>query len=206
MPVLINFKICDNSEDCSGIEVCPVKAFYWNRKKKTIAVDNSKCIDCGKCEEACPVDAIRVARTKEEYEKIKREIEEDPRKVSDLFIDRYGAQPIHHAFLIPQSQFSIQIIKSTKPAVVELFSNDSIECMLRSIPIKELFEGADIKYRKIEAKGSSLPDKYGIKKLPTLLFFRGGKLVGKIEGYYGDKEIGEIRKRINKILSHGNIS
>lgn len=201
MPVLINFKICDNSEDCSGIEVCPNGAFYWDRKNKTIAVDNSKCINCGKCEEACPVDAIRVARTKEEYEKIKKEIEEDPRKVSDLFIDRYGAQPIHPAFLIPQSKFDVQILKSIKPAAVELFNNDSIECLLRSIPIKKLLEGLDVKYRKIEVKDNSLPEKYGIRELPALLFFKDGKLTGKIEGYYDTEKKEDIIKKVNRIIS-----
>jgi len=201
MPVLINFKICDNSEDCSGIEVCPTRAFYWDRKNKTITVDNSKCINCGKCEEACPVDAIRVAGTEEEYKKIKKEIDEDPRKVSDLFIDRYGAQPIHPAFLIPQSEFDVQILRSTKPAVVELFNNDSIECMLRSISIKKLFEDVDVKYRKIEAKDNSLLEKYGVKKPPALLFFRDGKLAGKIEGYYDVEKKEEIIKKVNRIIS-----
>ena len=127
MPVLINFKICDNSKDCSGIEACSVGAFYWDEKNKTIAIDNSKCINCGKCESACPVGAIRVAETDEEFEKIKKEIEEDPRKVSDLFVDRYGAEPVDPAFLITENKFEIQIIESTQLAVVELFNDDSIE-------------------------------------------------------------------------------
>ena len=178
MSVLINFKICDNSEDCDGISACPIMAFYWDRGKKTIAVDNSKCNNCGRCEEACPVDAIRVARTDEEYEKIKKGIEEDSRKVSDLFVDRYGAQPISSAFLIPEDKFEIQILRSTKPAVVEFFSDDSIQCLLRSIPVKELFRGLDIKYRKMDVKGKSLIEEYDIKKLPALLFFRDGRLAG----------------------------
>ena len=31
---------------------------------------------------------------------LKKEIDEDSRKASDLFVDRYGATPIHPAFLI----------------------------------------------------------------------------------------------------------
>ena len=34
MPVLINFKICDNSEAYDGITACPVGAFHWDKKKK----------------------------------------------------------------------------------------------------------------------------------------------------------------------------
>lgn len=201
MAVLINFKICDNSKDCSGIEVCPTGAFHWDEKKKTIAVDNSKCISCGACEKACPVNAIRVARNEKEYKRIKKEIDEDPRKVSDLFVDRYGAQPVHPAFLIPQEKFDVQVLESTKLVAVEFFNHNSINCLLHSIPIKELFKGIDIKYRKIEMKDDSLLKRYKIKILPALLFFKAGKLIGKIEGYFPVGKEKELMKRIKKILS-----
>ena len=202
MSVLINFKICDNSEDCSGIEVCPNKAFYWDKKNKTIAIDDSKCESCGTCEKSCPVGAIRVVKTEEEYRKIRKEIDEDPRKVSDLFIDRYGAEPIHPAFLVSQDKFDAQILKSTKLAAVELFNHNSIKCLLYSIPIKELFKDVEIKYRKIKAEDDTLLVKYKIKELPCLLFFKDGKLIGKMEGYYDNKKKKELNEKINKIISN----
>jgi NAD-dependent dihydropyrimidine dehydrogenase PreA subunit len=200
MSVLINFKICDNSKDCNGIAVCPIKAFYWDEKKKTIAVDETKCISCGKCEESCPVDAIRVARNEKEFKKIKKEIDEDPRKVSDLFVDRYGATSVSPAFLISPDKFEIQILESTKPAVVEFFKNSSIKCLLNSIPIKELVN-IDVKYRKIDlSNDDSLLKIYKIKELPSLLFFKNGKLIGKIEGYYKTGSEKELKKRVDEII------
>ncbi|MBU0897971.1 MAG: 4Fe-4S dicluster domain-containing protein [Patescibacteria group bacterium] len=62
MSVLINFKICDNSKDCNGIKVCPVGAIFWDEKRKTVAVNNKKCISCGMCEKSCLIGAIRVAK------------------------------------------------------------------------------------------------------------------------------------------------
>jgi len=44
MAVLINFKICDNSKDCSGIRVCPMKAFFWDEKRKTVAVEKKNAL------------------------------------------------------------------------------------------------------------------------------------------------------------------
>ena len=145
--------------------------------------------------------AIRVAETKEEYKKIKKEIEKDQRKISDLFIDRYGAEPISPTFRIPLKKFKIQILESTQPAVAELFSRNSIKCLLYSIPVKELFKSKNIKYGKIEVKNNdSILKKYNVKKLPSLLFFRNGKLAGKIEGYYDFLENKKLLEKINKIL------
>jgi NAD-dependent dihydropyrimidine dehydrogenase PreA subunit len=200
MVVLINFKICDNSKDCNGITVCPTHTIIWDDKNKTIKIDNSKCINCGKCEESCPVGAIRVARNEQEYKKIKKEIDEDSRKVSDLFVDRYGATSLSPAFLISPDKFEVQILESTKPAVVEFFKNSSIKCLLYSIPIKELLN-IDVKYRKVDlSNDDSLLNKYKIKQVPSLLLFNNGKLIGKIEGYYKTGSEKELKKKVEDII------
>jgi thioredoxin 1 len=199
MPVLINFKICDNAKECNGIVVCPVGALSWNEKKKTIVIDNKKCISCGKCEKACMVNAIHVAKNDAEYKKIKKEIDDDKRRLSDLYIDRYGAQPINPAFIITPDKFKTEVLESNKLVAAELFNNDSIMCLLFSVPFKELFKG-DIKYRKVETD-DTLMKKYGVKKLPSLLFFKNGKLLGKIEGFYHKDKKKELTEKINKIIS-----
>jgi NAD-dependent dihydropyrimidine dehydrogenase PreA subunit len=199
MAVLINFKICDNVPECPCIEICPNKAIYYDKEKKTLVVDNSKCTSCGSCENECPVGAMRVAQTDEEYERIKKEIDEDPRKISDLFIDKYGAQPLDPDMLISEKDLP-PLIESEKLTVVELFKEDLLECLLRSIPIKKLFPRMDMQYKKLEIKDDSLLKKYNIKELPTLLFFKAGKLLGKIEGYYNTDQFNEINKKIKEII------
>jgi len=199
MAVLINFKICDNAEECSGIEVCPTKALYWDENNKTIAINNSKCNNCKLCEKACPVEAIKVAMNDEEFEKIKEEIDKDQRKISDLFVDRYGAQPIDPDTLIKTKDFR-QIFKLNKPILIEFFEDDSIECLKRSIPIRELIKHQDIIFRKIKINDQLLKE-FGIKKLPALLLFKDKKFVGKIEGYF-DREKGKIiKKKVEELLN-----
>lgn len=201
MAVLINFKICDNAQECNGIAVCPTGALSWDKKKKKIIINNKKCTSCAKCEQACEVDAIRVGKTEKAYNKIKKEIDRDPRRVSDLFTERYGAQPICSPFFVSKEDFDVHILKANKLTVVEFFSNDSIKCLLYSIPVRELFEGFDIKYRKMEVKNSDIIlRKYSISRLPALLFFKSGKLIGKIQGYYNKEEKEKILKKISKII------
>jgi len=198
MSVLINFKICDNVSECAGIEVCPTGALFWDGKEKTIKIDNEKCNSCGLCEPACEVDAIFVAKDDKEHKKLEKKIADDPRKRSDLYIDRYGVMPIHPAFLIGEDRFEEEVLKSDKLMAVEFFNDDSIHCLLHGITVKKLFQGVDIEYRKLKLESQSLSDNYEVKELPALLFFKAGKLIGKIEGFFEkeDKErlLGEIKK------------
>jgi NAD-dependent dihydropyrimidine dehydrogenase PreA subunit len=201
MSVLINFKICDNAKECGGVAVCKSGAISWDERKKTLVIDNSKCTACGLCEKACPVEAIKVAKTDEEYQKLKAEIEEDPRKVSDLFVDRYGASPINPSFVVKEKDFPVEIEGYSRLAVAELFNDESIMCLLRSIPIGELFEGKTMKYGKVKVENENLLQKYSIKVLPALLFFENGKFLGKIEGDYRMDRKKELMDLIKSTLS-----
>jgi Fe-S-cluster-containing hydrogenase component 2/ubiquinone/menaquinone biosynthesis C-methylase UbiE len=200
MPVAINFKICDNSPECSGIEVCPTGALFWDEENKKIGIDNSKCISCEKCPAACPVEAIRVAKDSEEFEKIKKEIQEDPRRISDLFVDRYGAVPIDPDTLIEAKDFD-KILKLEKPVLVEFFNEDSIMCLRKSIPISELVKHKDILFRKVRADEKLLRE-FEVKELPALLFFKNKNLVGKIEGYFERDEKEKFEDKINNLLDN----
>jgi Fe-S-cluster-containing dehydrogenase component len=202
MTVLINFKICDNSSECSGISVCKTGALSWDNKEKTIKIDNSKCISCGECERACMVDAIKVAKNPKEYQKLKEEIESDYRKISDLFVDRYGAQPIHPGFLIDENTFEKEIIKNKRLMAVEFFKNESLMCLLRSITLKELIGNYNILYKKVELKNDIITKKYNLNKIPSLVFFKNGKAIGKIEGYFSNEELREIKEKIDKIIKN----
>jgi len=59
---LITFKIID--EKCVGcrlcIKQCPTTAITWMGKRKPVVLDQSKCIKCGSCYNACFLGAIEV--------------------------------------------------------------------------------------------------------------------------------------------------
>ena len=200
MPVLVNFKVCDNAKECGGVAICPTGAITFDEKKETLVIDNSKCISCGQCENECPIGAIRVSKDENKYKKIKEEIENDPRKTKDLFVDRYGAAPLSEFFMLEAEKIE-QKIDTNKIVLVELYNDDSIQCLLKSIPIKELVKDLPdtTTFYKIESK-EDIEEKYEVKELPTLLVFNKGKLSGKIEGYYTDESKNEIIDKIKSMI------
>lgn len=200
MAVLVNFKICDNAKECGGVAVCPTGAFSYDDEKETIVIDNNKCISCGLCEKECPIGAIMVAKTDEEYKKIKQDIENDPRTTKDLFVDRYGASPLSEFFMIGSKDLN-EKVKNDCITLIELYNDDSIQCLLKSIPIKDLSKKLpkNTLFYKLETN-SELADKYNIQELPSLLVFKKGKLLGKIEGYYREDNKEELIKKIDNIL------
>ena len=198
MPVLINFKICDNAKECGGIAACPAGALSYDDDKNTIVIDNSKCINCFACERECPIGAIHVAKDDNEYNKIKKEIDDDPRKTKDLFVDRYGAAPLSNFFIIENKDLKNKI-NNNKLVFIEVYTEDSIQCLLKSIPIKDLIDDEDILYYKILAD-NDLINEYNITSYPSLLIFKSNNMLGRIDGYYDENQFDELKDKINSIL------
>jgi len=186
MPVLINFKICDNCADCNGIKVCPTGAFYWDDKKSTIAVDLNKCIGCGLCGNSCTNDAIAYVKTQEEADELQKEIDNDPRTIADLFVERYGAMPINDQYTFESSLEKVNNrIKSNRPVIIEFNTEENINCLLKSIPISEIVKKFDenATYSKFIINKNEL-ENYDISEVPCLKLYKNGKHLKTISGYY----------------------
>jgi len=203
MAVLLNFKICDNAQECGGISVCPTKAISWNEKEKTIQIDNNKCISCGLCEKECPIGAFTVTKTDEEYKIVQKQIEDDPRTTKDLFVDRYGAVSISEFFRIETNEIPEKIKKNCL-TLIEIYNPDYAECLLKSIPIKELTSNLPKDTLFYKAESTNEYHDYKIKKLPSLLIFKNNKLLGHIDGYYNKDEFETISLKINNILKNSD--
>jgi len=200
MPPLINFKTCDNSPECSGISSCPEGAIVWDKEKKTIVVIPEKCIGCLLCVNACPVKAIEFANTPEEEALIREKFNEEGALLGELFIDRYGAMPIGPSAGYREVDIDTQKLSCGNIAVVELFDANNLECLRASVPIKNIL-GETVSYFKARSDGSGvLLNKFKVSQLPALLFFKGGVLIGKIEGYYGIDKESILKALINEII------
>lgn len=205
MSILINFKICSNDSPCNALRVCPTKAVIWNAEKRTLEIDNSKCISCGACVKVCPIAAIRVAKTKTEYDAIKAEYDADPRRAEDLQVDRYGAGAVETPTLSPDEAATFTSEQKGLICLELQLDNNDMPCQFLSIPISELMDLNKITYRAV-ANGKTIAKNYNVSEIPALVFFKNGIQFGKIEGYFGDNETKDcpekylLKKLVNDIL------
>lgn len=202
--VIINRNICDNAPECSGIEVCPVGALFWDEINEQIQYNSEICCDCGMCADACPVGAILWGKDDEDY-RIKLEtVENDDRKLEELVVERYGAAPIDKE---PIDFCDIQdyLSNSTGELVfVEIFSDDSINCLLHSIRVEEILSWFEsrIQYQKACVSENDNLDGYGISELPSLLIYKNKQLIGIIEGNYNNDSDSKalLRRKLFEII------
>ncbi|MDD5451138.1 MAG: thioredoxin [Desulfovibrionales bacterium] len=101
---------------------------------------------------------------------------------------------------VSDSSFETDILKSDKPALVDFWAAWCGPCRAIAPVVKELAEEyADrMRIAKMNVdENPATPSKYGIRAIPTLLFFKDGKLADQITGAVS-KNI--IESGIKKIL------
>ena len=77
-----------------------------------------------------------------------------------------------------------EFVKNNPKVVVDCWAAWCAPCRMLTPIIDELAEEkADIKFAKLDVdKNRAVPQKYGIMSIPTLLYFKDGKLVDKTLG------------------------
>ncbi len=196
MAVQINWNICDNDKACGGISACPTGALYWNEVESKIGIINELCISCHLCvTDGCPVGAIIVTETEDEFEQARISLENDPHDRDQLFVDRFGAVPISDDILIDLDSLDEKMGQGI--TFVERFTDSSIQCLIHSIKVDDVrYEtGLEFAFFKCEDTEAEETTEY-----PVLDIYIDGRLKGSIEGYFSEEQFQEFIERILCIL------
>lgn len=80
--------------------------------------------------------------------------------------------------------------------VVDCFASWCGPCRMLAPIIEELSEEiTSVKFCKLDVdESSAVPSKYAVFSIPTLLFFKDGKLIKTLVGYHEKKELEKLLK------------
>jgi thioredoxin 1 len=102
---------------------------------------------------------------------------------------------------IGDGDFNKEVIESDKPVLVDFWASWCAPCRAIAPAIDELADQykGQVKVAKMDIDhNQDTPQKYGIRSIPTLLVFKGGKVVEQIVGTGGGKA--KIEDAIKKTL------
>lgn len=98
------------------------------------------------------------------------------------------------------ANFEQEVIKSEVPVLVDFWATWCMPC-LKIAPIVEELSGeydGKMKFGKVNVEeNQTVPQKYGIRSIPTLLIFKGGQVVSQIVGMQAKRN---LEKKILEVL------
>ncbi len=100
---------------------------------------------------------------------------------------------------IDDSSFDTEILQSDKPAIVDFWAPWCGPCKAIAPVMEDLAGtyGEQIKFTKCNVDDNPItPGKFGIKAIPTLIFFKEGKVVDQITGMVAKSKLEDSIKNI----------
>ena len=93
------------------------------------------------------------------------------------------------ALVITDSNFEEVVLKSDKPALVDFWAEWCAPCRMIAPHVEQLaaeYEGKAVVAKVNIEQCPEITEKYGVRNIPTLLYFKGGEVV--------DKQVGATNK------------
>ena len=101
---------------------------------------------------------------------------------------------------LTDSNFSEVVEQAEKPVVVDFWATWCGPCRMISPIIDKMAEKYEGRVSVVKCnvdESTEIPIKFGIRNIPTILFFKGGEMVGRVVGAVPQAE---IEKRIEELL------
>jgi len=102
---------------------------------------------------------------------------------------------------LTDSSFETEVVKSDKPVLVDFWAPWCGPCRMLSPLVDELAKEYDgkVKIGKLNTDDNAqVATQFRISSIPSLLFFKGGKVVDQLVGVHPK---GEIKKRLDALLA-----
>ncbi|MCL4126004.1 UNVERIFIED_CONTAM: hypothetical protein GTU68_031064 [Idotea baltica] len=99
------------------------------------------------------------------------------------------------------ASFKSDVLESDKPVLVDFWSHGCPPCKRLAPVIDELAtenDGKSVVGKVNVGENMELATEYGITAVPTILVFKGGEVVGRMQGY---QDKGDLQSAIDSVAS-----
>ena len=100
---------------------------------------------------------------------------------------------------VGDSSFEAEVLQSDKPVLVDFWAPWCGPCRAIAPIVEELAEdfGDKVKFTKCNVdENPTTPTKYGIKSIPTLIFFKDGEIQDKVIGIVAKSRLEEMISQV----------
>ena len=100
---------------------------------------------------------------------------------------------------VSDASFDSEVLQSDKPVLVDFWAVWCGPCKMIGPIVDQVAESyaGRLKVAKVNVdQNNATPGRYGIRGIPTLLFFKGGKIADQIVGYVSREVIEEKVQRL----------
>jgi len=100
---------------------------------------------------------------------------------------------------IGDSNFESEVLQSVKPVLVDFWAPWCGPCRAIAPIVEELAKdfGDKVKFTKCNVdENPTTPTKYGIKSIPTLIFFKNGEIQDKVIGIVAKSKLEEMISQV----------
>lgn len=100
---------------------------------------------------------------------------------------------------VEDGNFEVEVLKSDKPVLVDFWAPWCGPCKAIAPLVEELSKsyGDKIKFTKCNVDNNPVtPAKYGIKAIPTLIFFKAGNVANQITGMVAKSKLEEALTKL----------
>ncbi len=104
-------------------------------------------------------------------------------------------------FDVTDAEFDEKVVKAEKPVLVDFWAEWCVPCKMIAPMVDELSEELDgqMEFAKVDVDSNPITAvTYGIRSIPALLIFKGGKPVDQIIGAVPK---GQLKKKLDAVLT-----
>ena len=101
---------------------------------------------------------------------------------------------------VTDDAFDAEVLQADLPVLVDFWATWCAPCKIVAPIVEELAEEYDgrVKFVRLDTEENfDVPDRYGVRGLPTLLVFKGGE---RVERVFGARTKAELKRTLEKVI------